>query len=275
MVEKLSALDNPTNLETTSAKIIRIQLLFDVKGDKYDTCIRETTMTRQQPSISQKPTSVRSIFTRKGDGHLPRAITEFETAFERLTGLSWSERLEQPKEAKAIFIKLESKNDPGQLDSAVSDVLGKFVKLEKLSDAKCTLLEPYPNQLLEKEEKSVDHSLHTSIALLDKLSEVQSCGSASARRLTTSLSQCFFGLFWPAGTPLPTKSEWISRSRGSIEDLRHCRALEDAQKNLRQPVPSIMRHVLGLLHLEAMTRGTFLAVKCEVESDYRTNHLCE
>ena len=272
MVEELSASDKQTKSETTStsAKIIRIQLIVETKADKYNTYIRETRMTRQQASGIQQPGSIKSTLSRKGNGQLSTAITEFETAFKQLTGLAWVQRSKSPKEGKAIFLQLESKNGQEKLDSAVSEVLSKFIELQNFAVTKVNLLETYPNKLFENKKKHVDHSLDTAISLLEKLSSVRDSASPSAKALATNLSQCFFALFWPAGKALPTGS-WIKQSRRLIEDLKHSSAIESAPKNLGQPDPVIMRHVLGLLHIRAMTSGTFQAAQCEIETDYRAN----
>ncbi|OKP09211.1 hypothetical protein PENSUB_5419 [Penicillium subrubescens] len=123
LVETISTLNNPTNPKMTSAKIIRIQLVVDIQTNKYDTCIRETTLTRQHPQGPSNPTCVTRTVDSKGDGHLSRAITEFETAFERLTGLTWSARLARPKESKAIFIPFENRDAQIKVGSTVADVL--------------------------------------------------------------------------------------------------------------------------------------------------------
>jgi hypothetical protein len=155
---------------------------------------------------------------------------------------------------------LESKNGQEKLDLAVSDVLSKFIELQNFAATKVNLLETYPNKLLENTNKHVDHSLDTAISVLEKLSSVQNSAGPSAKALATNLTQCFFALFWPAGKALPTKTQWIKQSRRLIEDLKHSRAIESAPKNLGQPDPVIMRHVLDLLHMRAMTPGAFQAV---------------
>ena len=136
--------------------------------------------------------------------------------------------------------------------------------LQNFAAAKATLLELWTTQLLENTEKNVDHSLHTAIALLEKLSNVQDSGGTKTQSLTASLKKCFFELFWPADKSLPKDVQWIRRLRRLIEDLRDCRAIEAAPKSLGQPDPIVMCHVLCLLHLKAMTRGTFPVVKCEI-----------
>lgn len=271
LVEESSASDKQTKSEitSTSAKIIRIQLIVETEADKYNTCIRETKMTRQRASGIQQPGSINSTVSRKGNGRLSGAITEFETAFKQLSGLAWSQRSEGPKEGKAIFLQLASKNAQEKLDSAVSEVLSKFIELQNFAATKVNLLETYPNKLLENTNKHVDHSLDTAISLLEKLSSVRNSASPSAKALATNLSQCFFALFWPAGKALPAETQWIKQSRRSIEDLKHSRAIESAPKNFGQPDPVIMRHVLDLLHMEAMTPGTFQAAQCETETGYR------
>lgn len=254
LVESLTPVDNIKNSATPSAKIFRIQMIIDTSGDIYHTFIRETSLHREH------------IITCKGDGHFSRAIAEFNAAFKRLTGLIWSEHQEQPKSGKAIFIQSVTYDDQPKLESAVCDVLSNFVNIHDLLNIKTTLLEPYPNKLLETKAKTFEHSILTAISLLNKISDLQrrtQDDSGGAKRLTTSLSQCFFGLFWPKGTPLPTKvkTDWISRSRRSIKDLGDFKGIEDAPKKSRKLSPTLSRHVLGLLHLEGMTTGTSLSLQ--------------
>lgn len=195
-----------------------------------------------------------------GNGHFSRAIAGFKTAFKGFTGLAWSERHKQAKKGKAIFIQLETKDHQDKPDSEVCSVLSKFVNLANLPAVKTLLLKSYPNKLLEKDEKSSEHSRLTAISLLDKILDLQAenrnkSGTNDAHSLKASFSQCFFKLFWQ-GTPLPTKTDWISESRRLIQGLRSFNAIEDAAKDLSQTDPALLRHVLGLLHLEAMTTGT-------------------
>lgn len=160
-------------------------------------------MTRQQTSGLPQSGSVKSAVSRKGNGQLSRAITEFETAFEQLAGLAWGQRSKQPKEGKAKFLQLESKNNQGKLDSAVCDVLSKLVPLQNFAAAKATLLELWTTKLLENTENNVDHSLHTAIALLEKLSKVQDSGGTKTQSLTASFKQCFLSFSGQQANPCP------------------------------------------------------------------------
>jgi hypothetical protein len=266
-VETISTLNNPKNLKTTSAKIIRIQLIVDIQNNKYDTCIRETTLTRQHPQGPSNRTNVTSTVDHKGDGHLSRAITEFELAFGRLTDLTWSERLTQLTKAKAMFIRFENKGSQKQVGSAVANVLSKFVTPATLLSLKLDNLPPYPNRLLNDKELFAEHSLETAISMLNMISEVQNRTQGddyATQSLATSLTQCFIGLFGRDDAPLPDKIKSVGEIRRLIEDLGDFKALEGATTPPGKLNPPLLRHIFSLLRLAALIPGTSLLSFCNV-----------
>ncbi|KAJ5381709.1 uncharacterized protein N7496_004137 [Penicillium cataractarum] len=254
MLEPSSMLQTPTRPPAATIKIIRIQLIADIEGDKYHTYIRETTISRQTPK-SLGSTSIRSKVTSKGFGDISSAIRQFEIAFEQRTGLTWSARSTKPKHSKAVFIHLKTQDNQKKLDSAVSNVLSKLVAPENLPTIKAELLKPYPNRLLGREEGLAEHFLPTAIGLLDKISEAQiqaQGGSDADKTLESSLTQCFLELFWQDDVPLPHKITSISETRSHIEDLRNIRAIEDASNKKGKLNAPAFRHIFDLLHLAAM-----------------------
>jgi hypothetical protein len=245
----------------TSAKIIRIQLVVDIQTNKYDTYIRETTLTRQHPQGPSNPTCVTRTVDSKGDGHLSRAITEFETAFERLTGLTWSARLARPKESKAIFIPFENRDAQINVGSTVADVLCKFVTPGPLLALKRAILPVYPNRLLDNKELFTDHSIKTAISMLDMISEAQYLAQGDDgvfQSLETSLTQSFIELFGRDDAPLPDKIESVGETRRLIEDLGDFKAIEGAPITPDKLNPPLLRHVFSLLKLAALTPGISL-----------------
>lgn len=261
LVETISTLGNPTNLKTISAKIIRIQLIVEIQTNKYNACIRETTLTRQYPQGPSNPTSVTSTVDRKGDGQLSRAITEFETAFARLTGLTWRTRLTQLQKPKAIFIHFENKDGQEKVDSAVTGVLSKFVTPATLPGLKPAMLPTYPNRLLDSKKPFAEHSLQTAIRMIDRISEAQSRaqGDGGANQsLATSLTQCFIELFGRDNAPLPGKIKSVSDTIRLMKDTRDFKAIEAAKTTPGKLDQPVLRHVFSLLRLAALTPGTSL-----------------
>lgn len=197
-----------------------------------------------------------------GNGDLQSAQENFERTFEQHTGLSWSNRHNDPMKDRFIFIPCcyedEAKFSPATLpkdiaqltptfpDSVINVLNMVFGPNSKFED---TLASMSKGRLKINSESVTGHTIQIGYALLNRICQLSKTSGGypnlAPETAISLLSRCYFALMFANNREIPTDSLWIERERELLQYLENLMALDSI---MNSPLEISECNMLHLVH---------------------------
>ncbi|KAJ5663380.1 poly-ribose polymerase [Penicillium longicatenatum] len=238
--------------------ILRTQLLWDPSAKKYDTFSYERTG------------DAIPYTSRSGLGTMEEAKAAFKESFQEATGLSWEDRLKDPKKRKFIYVEHRLEDEEASKSAMpiakmlppMKAVLDIILPGKGQTELIKTFLKATPASHVKNGSALMTlHQLRAGIALIKRVLERPDLANEifSNASPASIMLQCYYCLIGDGLSRAPLSLDWIQREQDRLSYLHILAMASQPNRPLGRAEEELSQHLhrlLGLNHMALVNSST-------------------